>query len=419
VRSLSIAAFALGVAFALGSGACGGKATDKPVAGATVEKRAPANPIAVSRMAQGVQAMKDKVPAKAIEFFREAIKQDSGLWEARFDLGVVLAQTGDLAGAEEELARAAKMVPAEEDVAVALAEVRRRRGEAKDAADGLEDFVKANPNSVASRAIYVTALRESGQFDAAIAQAQNMLQKKPGDAVALAELALCYLAKGNHDTAELVAKQAIDANPKSAQAHRANGLVALAEGDDALAFQAFSKASAEDPRDTTSRLNMASVLMRAGVYPKAEEQYRAILQVAPDDADAMVGLAAALRGQADPKATGKLEEARALYEKVLVNDPHALAAELNLGVLYMDYLKKPGDAKTMFTRFLDDAPRSHPARAQAEKYLSAVSAASPSAPAAPAPAAPAAAPAPASAPAPAAAPGGGAKPMTPDKESVR
>jgi tetratricopeptide (TPR) repeat protein len=376
------------IALAIASG-CGSKATDKPVAGATVEKRAPANPIAVSRMAQGVQAMKDKVPAKAIEFFRDAIKQDGSLWEARFDLGIVLGQTGDLAGAEDELTRAAKMVPADEDVALALAEVRRRRGEAKDAADGLEDFVKANPNSLAARTLYVTSLRESGQYDAAISQAQNVLGKKPGDASALAELALCYLAKGNHDTAELVAKQAIDANPKSAQAHRANGLVALAEGDDALAFQAFSKASAEDPRDTTSRLNMASVLMRAGVYPKAEEQYRAILQVAPDDADAMIGLAASLRAQADPKATGKYEEARALYEKVLANDPHALAAELNLGVLYMDYLKKPGDAKNMFSRFLDDAPKSHPARPQAEKYLAAVSAASPTPP----PATPAAPPA--------------------------
>jgi tetratricopeptide (TPR) repeat protein len=377
----------------LGVQGCGGHA-QKPVAGVTVEKRAPANPVAVSRMAQGVQAMKDKAPDKAIEFFREAIKQDGNLWEAQLDLGIVLAQTGDLAGAEDALGKAAKRAPADEDVAIALAEVRRRRGSTKDAADGLEDYLKANPNSVSARALYVTSLRESGQFDAAIAQARDVLSKKPADANALAELSLCYLARGNHDTAELVAKQALDANPKSAVAHRASGLIALAEGDDALAFQAFQKASAEDPRDTTSRLNMASVLMRAGAYAKAEEQYRATLAVAPEDVDAMTGLAASLRAQADPKSPAKLEEAKALYEKVLAADPHALAAELNLGVLYMDYLKRPGEAKTMFTRFLDDAPKSHPARAGAEKYLQAVSAASPTPPppAAPPPAAGAGAP---------------------------
>jgi len=35
----------------------------------------------------------------------------------------------------------------------------------------------------------------------------------------------------------------------------------------------------------------------AGAYAKAEEQYRAILQVSPDENEAQIGLAAALRGQ--------------------------------------------------------------------------------------------------------------------------
>src|SRR5262249_6431522 len=160
---------------------------------------------------------------------------------------------GDLAGAEEELTRAAKAASTDEDVAVALAEVRRRRGSPKDAADGLEDFLKTSPDSMTARVIYVMALRESAQYDAAITQARDVLAKKPGDANALAELSLCYLAKGNNDTAELVAKQALDSNAKSAIALRANGLVQLAEGDDAAAFQSFQKATAEDAKDTTSR----------------------------------------------------------------------------------------------------------------------------------------------------------------------
>jgi tetratricopeptide (TPR) repeat protein len=146
----------------------------------------------------------------------------------------------------------------------------------------------------------------------------------------------------------------------------------LANGDDAQAFQAFSKATQEDPHDTTARLNMGSVLLRAGAYPKAAEQFRAILQVTPDDATAQVGLAAALRGEADAKAAGKLEEARQLLEKVLDRDPHHVSALFNLGVLYADFLKKPADAKSYFTRFLSDAPSDHPARAEAERYLSAV-----------------------------------------------
>ena len=339
----------------------------------------PANPAAVSKMVQGVQAAKDPGGrTRAIALLREAIAIDPNLWEARYDLGVVLAQAGDLAGAAEQLAVASKLAPDAEDVAVALGEVRRRRGEHKVAADALGDFVSDHANAVDARTLYVAALRESGQVDKAIAQAREVLVRRPGDASALAELALCHLAKNERDTAALLAKQAIDANAKSALAHRAAGLVALANGDDAAAFVEFRKASEADPRDTTARLNMGAVLLRAGAFAKAEEQYRAILQIAPDDNDAAVGLAAALRGESDAQHPGKLEEAQKLLEKVLERDPHHVSALFNMGVLHADFLKHPGEALPYFKRFLTDAPSDHPMRPEAERYLSATSTAAPS-----------------------------------------
>ena len=97
------------------------------------------------------------------------------------------------------------------------------------------------------------------------------------------------------------------------------------------------------------------VLLKAGAYAKAEEQYREILKVSPDDVEAQVGLAAALRGEAD------------------------------LGVLYADFLKRPGDAGPLFKRFLSDAPSDHPLRAEAEKYMSASAANAPPPPPPPPP----------------------------------
>ena len=351
----------------------------------------PANPQAIAKMVQGVQAAKEpNGRARALGLLREAVGLDAKLWEAHYDLGVVLAGGGDLAGAEDQLRLAAKIAPDAEDVAVALGEVRRRRGENKDAADGLDDFVKDHPAALDARTLYVAALRDSGQIEKAVAQAREVLVRKPGDASALAELALCHLARGERDTASLLARQALDANPHSAIAERATGLIALGGGDDAVAFQAFTKATQEDPRDTTARLNMGGVLLRAGAYAKAAEQYRAILQVSPEDPSAAVGLAAALRGdgtsappsqhapreEADGQRTGKLDEARLLLEKVLEKDPHNVSALYNLGVLYADFLKRPLDAKPVFSRFLADAPGDHAARGDAEKYLAQLSATS-------------------------------------------
>jgi len=305
----------------------------------------------------------------------------------------VLASAGDLAGAEEQLAAAAKLAPDSEEVATALAEVRRRRGEHRAAADGLGDFVQDHPQAIDARTLYASALREANQVDKAIAQARDVLVRKPGDASALAELALCHLAKGEKDTAMLLAKQATDANPKSAVAHRAMGLILLANGDDAASFVEFRKASDADPGDTTSRLNMGTVLLRAGAYQKAEEQYRAIVQVSPEDNEAAIGLAASLRGEADAQHPQKLDEARQLLEKVLDRDPHNISALFNLGLLHADFLKHPEAGAPYFKRFLSDAPSDHPMRAEAEKHLSAASttsapAAKPQTSAAPPPGAP-------------------------------
>jgi tetratricopeptide (TPR) repeat protein len=385
----------LAAPFALVGCGGGGVVAKAPVAATT--QIPPANPQAVAKMVQGVQASKDGSRDRAIALLREAITLDRGLWEAHYDLGVVLVGAGDLAGAEDELRTASKLARDAEEVVIALGELRRRRGENKEAAEGLGDFLQDHPGATDARILDVTALRDSGQLEAAMKQAQEVLVRKPGDAGALAELALTHLAKGERDTASLLAKQALDANPKSAPAERATGLIALGAGDDAAAFAAFSKAAQLDPQDTTAKLNMGAVLLRAGAYGKASDQYRAILQVSPDDASAQVGLAAALRGEADPQHPKKLDEARALLEKVLDRDPHNVAALFNLGVLQADFLKHPVEARPYFQRFLEDAPSGHPSRPDAERHVAQANAAAPPAVAAPASSPSAAPPAPAKA----------------------
>jgi tetratricopeptide (TPR) repeat protein len=357
------------VAFGLVLTACGGS-RKKPVAAPSADVVVPA---AASKMISGVEFAKNPSGReRAVSLTREAVALDPRLWEAHYNLGVLLAQSGDLAEAEPSLERAAQLAPGAEDIAMALAQVRRRRGENRKAADGLQLFVEQHPDAKEARALYVVALRDSGQIDAAIAQARDALRRKAGDATALAELALSELAKGERDTAELLVKEAIAANKESAIAHRTAGLIALAKGDDAAAFASFMKASHLDPKDTTARQNMGTVLLRAGVYHKAEEQFRAVLKDAKDDPDASLGLAAALRGQGDRDHNAKWNEAQKILEGVLARDPHNVGAEFNLAILLADFLKKPAEAKPLFQRFLVDAPADHPARAEADRQTKAI-----------------------------------------------
>jgi tetratricopeptide (TPR) repeat protein len=334
---------------------------------------APANPVALGKMVQGVQAAKDAAGKdRAIGLLEEAVKADARLWEAHYNLGVLLADKGDLGTAERHLSTAQQLAPNAEDVALALCEVRRRRGDAQGAVDALAPFVKENPGASHAPVALIGALRESKKIDQAIAQAQQVLVRHAKDPRALSELALSYLDQGELDTAELLSAEALKADTKSAIAERTAGLVKLKQGDDAVAFRHFARASELDPKDTTARLNVATVLLEAGVYDKAAEQFRAALEAEPDNSSASLGLAAARRAQGKRDETAPFQEAEKLIKGVLAREPQNLEATYNLAVLYADFMKRPADAAPLYKRFLDDAPKTHPARAEAERAVAAV-----------------------------------------------
>jgi tetratricopeptide (TPR) repeat protein len=338
-----------------------------------VPAQPPANPQAVGKMVQGVQSAKDASgKERAILLLRDAVAGDPGLWEAHYNLGVLLADKGDLKAAERELAQAAKLAPNAEDVAVALAEVRRRQGDEGGAVDALQAFVKQYPNAKVAPIALVTALREGGKVKEAIEQGQRVLVYHSSDPHALSELALSNVELDEVDTAELLIAEALKADAKSAVAERTAGLISLRKGDDAIAFKHFQRASELDPKDTTARLNTGTVLLQAGVYDKAAGEFRAVLAVEPESTDAMLGLAAARRGQTKKDDQAGFLEAEKLLKGVLEREPKNVDATFNLAILYADYLKRPSDATPLLQRFLDDAPKNHPGRIEAERLLSGV-----------------------------------------------
>jgi len=352
---------------------CGGS-KPKPVASAKkgdTAERADLAPPAIKALVEGAAFAKiylkdgDATGAKnkAITKLKEAFALDSRLWEAHFNLGLVYARSGELSLSEDELEKAASASPDAEPVAIALSEVRRRRGDSKAAAEGLESFCKAHPALLDSRARLVMALREAGRNEEAILHARFVLARRSGDDATRTELALSHLAKGERDVAELLVSQALKQNPKSAPAHRAQGLIALQKGDDADAFRSFEKAAELDPGDTTARVNMGNVLLRAGAFKEAEAAFRPVLGTSPGDEGAMLGIAVSLRGQK------RFEDARVAYEKLLEKSPRHLAATFGLAILYADHLKNSEKARTLFKQVIDDAPKGSAIRADAEKYV--------------------------------------------------
>jgi tetratricopeptide (TPR) repeat protein len=150
---------------------------------------------------------------------------------------------------------------------------------------------------------------------------------------------------------------------KSAAVRNELGLLALDRGDTQLAFTHFAAARELDPKHLPAHMNQGSVLLKAGDFDAAERAYRAAQAIEPSAADANIGLAIALRGQ------NKHKEAKALYEKVLEENPAHLAALYDLGVVQADFLDQKKQALAHFEKFLELAPRSDAHRGSAERYV--------------------------------------------------
>lgn len=342
-------------------------------AGAAATPEAPSVPAAgqaaVGKMLKAVaQAARPETRPQAITLLQAAVSEDPGLWEARYNLGVLLAQKGALDAARLELERAHELAPNAEDVVAALGEVLRRGDEHARAASVLTSFVTAYPGASQARRVLVAVLRESAQPEAAVDHARELLKQKPGDAAALAELALAHLEQRQVEVAELLIQEALEGEQR-AVVLRAAGLIALQRGEDALAFVHFKRATELDPTDTAAGLNTATVLLQAGVYERAEKHFRAVLEVEAGSSSAKLGLAAALRGQGTRDEPGPYRQAEALLKEIVESAPEDWAAAHNLAVLYAGAMDRAGDAAREFSRFLSLAPPRHPAREEAQKWL--------------------------------------------------
>ncbi|MET0387348.1 MAG: tetratricopeptide repeat protein, partial [Polyangiales bacterium] len=259
--------------------ACGGgAAVQRPVAVAPA-----ADPRAAALYLEAVQQMAAadaESQARAVTGFEAALRADPALWEAQYNLGVLLWRRGELKKALPHLERAHELADGEREPLVALAEAQHALGRRAEAARLLAEYVEAHPDAVDVRIALAAVLRERGAYDEALASVRQALVRDPASLPALLEVGRIYRVKGDLDVAEVVFEKALALDAKSASTHNDLGLLALARGDTQRAFDEFEKATASDARFVPARLNRASVLLRAGDYAAAQREYRAVLEVA-------------------------------------------------------------------------------------------------------------------------------------------
>lgn len=141
------------------------------------------------------------------------------------------------------------------------------------------------------------------------------------------------------DLALLVTSQGIRRDQSYAPLRNTAGLIFYEMGDLTRASASFDTARRLDPRFFDAHMNFASLNVMVRGFAAAEDAYRKAIALKPNDYDAHLGLALALRGQIesarDREAT--LDDAEETLRKARALDSKRPEAYFNLGILYESY----------------------------------------------------------------------------------
>lgn len=141
------------------------------------------------------------------------------------------------------------------------------------------------------------------------------------------------------------ARRAADLDPKSGEAHRLLGEIALASGQDADAEREFTAAVVLDGSNDAAEFGLGRLSERQKKWNTAASHYRRTLQLDPQNIRASMGLGRVLL------ETGDESGARVAYGRAIEIDPSSAEAHNDFGVL----LYRGGDSDQAIKHFSEAA----------------------------------------------------------------
>ncbi|MET0618667.1 MAG: tetratricopeptide repeat protein [Thermoanaerobaculia bacterium] len=142
----------------------------------------------------------------------------------------------------------------------------------------------------------------------------------------LLESAEKSLASGDYRAGASYARQASEADPKSAEAHRLLGDASLLGGQGAEAEREFTAAIVLEPGNTKAVFGLATLAEQQKKWNTAASLYRRVLDLDPNNGAAARGLGRSLNELGDKSA------ARIAYGRAIENDPASAESRNDFGV---------------------------------------------------------------------------------------
>ena len=228
----------------------------------------------------------------AAGFYRRAVEANPQSFEARVELGLLLARQEKTSEARTELTAATQLDPGEAGASAkarawrALAEIDSTTDPAK-ASEELLEALKLTPETQADTLLAAELAAQSGQIEAADQAYRRVLAKDPKSAAANAGLAHLLIARKQYPEAETLLRAALEQAPEDT-ALTAQLATVLAAEDKAEALPLLEKLHEAHPKDLPITRMLAAVLDDAGDAVGADKLYVMLLEASPNDPKLLV-----------------------------------------------------------------------------------------------------------------------------------
>jgi len=242
-----------------------------------------------------------------------------------------------LSRAYEELGRPDEAVAALRDaldhapealsVYAALARLYRDRGDREAEIAVYREALVEYPHHQGTLAALADALISMSRSDEAREVLEELVANHPGEVRSVIRLALLEFDAGDYASAAERFDRALEENPEDYELAYFLGILRQRMGENDAALKAFESIPEHHARYAESRTQIATIFERTGDYPRALEQARIALRVAPSDALELY--VARLRAK-----TGDFDGAVAMLEARLAENPDDDELLYNIGVLY-------------------------------------------------------------------------------------
>ena len=227
--------------------------------------------------------VKGDLPA-AREAFERAAALQPDLFDTAFNLGLVLDAQGDFANALVWLRRAATLAPERAEAHEALGNVLVNAGEPEAGLTALLQAEGLRPGGASTAYNLGIAYEALADDQRALSAFTQATQRAPNLAVAWAAIGNTQRRLGAYPEAIAALRRAIELAPDRLKWHEALHETIWQAGE-GVNLDSFPYAIQRLPQDAALRRGFAGQLNRIRAHQEAEQQVRAALAIAPDNAE--------------------------------------------------------------------------------------------------------------------------------------